>query len=128
MNYLSQPIQSVVAVPLDDCVVGVHVISQPHILPLIEDGPVPPPVIPKSLNHHVIRTEDAVVVVKVRAEIVSFPRTIPRAVVEARARNGLLKVLEEDNIAPTPENYAKGLKALTQRLVNQIQGFGIEIT
>ena len=128
MEHIGRPIRSIVAVPVGDRVVGVHVVSQPHILPLIEDGLVPPPVILKSLNHHVIRTEDAVVVVKIRAEIISFPRTIPRVAVEARARNGLLKALEEDNIAPTPENYAKGLKAVTQRLVNQMQGFGVEIT
>ncbi len=128
MEHIGQPIRSVVAVSAGDRVVGVHVISQPHILPLIEDGAVPPPVIPKSLQHHIIRTEDAVVVVQVRAEVSSFPRTIPRAAVEARARNGLLKALEEGNIAPTPEDYAEGLKAVTQRLVSQMQGFGVEIT
>lgn len=128
MEHICQPIRSVVSVPMSDCVVGVHVTSQSHILPLIEDGSVSPPDIPTSLVQHIIRTEDTVVVVKIHTEIISFPRFVTHAAIEALARPALLDALEKEDISPSPEAYAEGLRAMTQRLVNKMRGFGVKVT
>lgn len=127
MDYQGKTVQDVVAVPVDDYVVGVHVASWVHVLPKIHDGEVEPPIIPCCRSQHIIRTSDSVVVVEVKACMTIYPRTISLLRVKEAAIESYLETLEEDDIVLTPEAYAEGLKALTQRIAYQMQQHGVEI-
>jgi len=124
----SEPVTSVVAYPIGDCVIGAHVAVQPSVLPWIEGGSVSPPKIPRCCDHYVIRTKTHVVIIKVRAEITAYPRVISHGEVEKCASTCLLEALEAENVTPTPEAYAHGLRNATQRLVDQMREFGVKIT
>lgn len=128
MEHFGKFVSSVVAHPVGDCVIGAHVAVQPHVLPLIVDGPVPVPRFPRCCDHHVIRTKTHVAIIKVRAEITAYPRVISHGEVEKCAGTCLLEALEAENVTPTPEAYAHGLRNATQRLVDQMRGFGVKIT
>ena len=128
MMYQGTSVRSVVAVPTSDSVVGVQILSASHILPLIKDGPVPPPIIPLSYDRHIIRTPDSVVVVEVSAEMTVYPRTVDLSAVEESVRSSFLDALEEEGISPSPGAYARGLRAMTQRLANRMRQCGVEVT
>ena len=127
MDYQGSVIRDVVAVPVDNHVVGVHIASQPHILSRIEGGVIAPPCIPECQYQHTIRTSDNVVVVEVEVRISVYPRIFTFEAVEKIAQKTLLETLERDNVTPTPEAYAIGLRVLTQRIVRQAQLCGVEI-
>lgn len=127
MIYQGNTVHDVVAVPVDDYVVSVHVASLAHIMSRIHGGEVEPPVAPYCQNRHIIRLPDSVVVVEVTVQMSTYPRALPLSQVEVVARETLLEILEKDNVAPTPAAYAEGLRALTQRIVQQMQQRGVEI-
>lgn len=127
MDYRGNTIQDVVAVPVDNHVVSVHVASGSHIIPRVDDGEVAPPCVPECQHQHIIRTPDSVVVVKVKVSTVVYPRTLPLSQVEEVARETLLEILEKDNKNPTPAAYARGLKAMTRRIAQQMKQRGVEI-
>ncbi len=126
MNYRGSIVQNVVAIPVDDQVVGVHVASWPQILPAIKDMVLP--AAPDSYAQHIIRLPDSVVVVEVEAHMSVYPRNLSLAQVGEVARDSLLEMLKKDNVTPTPAAYAKGLEALTQRIARQMRQHGVEIT
>jgi len=128
MEHFGRPISNVVAYPVGDQVIGANVIAQPHVLPLVEVGPVPPPEIPQCCDRHVIRTKTHVTIIEVQVKMTAFPRVISREAVEACARVSILEALEADNLTPTPAAYARGLRAMTQRLANRMREYGVEIT
>jgi len=113
MDWQGETVQDAVVVPVDNHVVGVHIASWPHIIPRVDDGEVAPPCIPGCQHQRIIRTPDSVVVVEVEARMTVYPRTVPFSRVEETAVESYMKTLEEDDVVPTPEAYAKGLKALT---------------
>lgn len=127
MDYQGSTIRDVVAVPVDDYVVSVHTASRPHIVSRIEGGEIAPPCIPGCQYQHIIRTPDSVVVVEVEVRTSVYPRIFAFEAVEKIAQKTFLEMLEEDNITPTPEAYAEGLRALTQRIVRRAQLYGVEI-
>lgn len=127
VDYQGSTIRDVVVAPVDDHIVSVHIASRPHILPKVEGGEVAPPCIPGCQYRHIIRTPNSVMVVEVEVRTSVYPRIFALEVVEKIAQKSLLDTLEEDNITPTPEAYAKGLKALTQRIVRHAQLCGVEI-
>lgn len=128
MMHRGTSVCSVVAVSTVDSVVGVQVLSTPHILPLVEDGPIPPPSIPRNFDSHIIRTPSSVVVVEVTTEVTVYPRTVRLATVEESVRSSLLEGLEEEGIAPSPKAYAQGLRAMTQHLAERMRQCGVEVT
>ena len=128
MEHFGEPVTSVVVYPIGDCVIGAHVVTQPSILPRVEGGPISPPKIPRCRDRHVIRTKTHVAIIEVQAEITAYPCEISHEEVEKSARTSLLEALEADNMTPTPTAYARGLRAMTQRLVNRMRGFGVKIT
>jgi hypothetical protein len=128
MEHFGQPISNVVAYPVGDQVIGAHVMVQSHVLPLVEVGSVPPPVIPHCCDRHVIRTETHVTIIEVQAKMSAFPRAISHAAVEECARVSILEALEADDVTPTPAAYARGLRAMTQRIANRMRQYGVKIT
>lgn len=128
MDHFGQPVTSVVAAPVGDCVIGAGVTVQLLIQPLVEDGPISPPQITQHRDCHVTRTKTHVAIIETRVKMTAYPREISRAAVEEGARASLLETLEADNQTPTPAAYARGLKALTQRIVNRMRQYGVEIT
>ncbi len=125
-EYRGRPVYGIIAAPANDCVVGVHIGLQSHILPLVET--INPPNIPKFSDQHIIRTEDSVVVVKVQAEITVYPRVTTLIKIEESVRASLLETMEEDGIVPTPEAYARGLRAVVQHVACRMQRCGVEIS
>jgi len=128
MEHFGSPISNVVAYPVGDQVIGAHVVVQSHALPLIDAGSVPPPMIPKCCDRHVIRTKTHVAIIEVEVKMSAFPRVISHEDVEACARVSILEALEADNLTPTPAAYARGLRAMTQRIANRMRQYGVEIT
>lgn len=126
MNHRGSIVQNVVALPVDDQVVGVHVASWLQVLPVIKD--IAPPMAPDSYARHIIRLPDSIVVVEVEARMSVYPRKLSLSQVKEAARDSLLGILEKDSVTPTPAAYANGLEALTQRIAQQMRQHGVEIT
>ena len=127
MDYQGSAIRDIVAYPVDDHVVSVHVASGTHIIPRVDDGEVALPCIPECQHRHIIRTPDNVVVVKVKVSMTVYPRILSLSQVEEVARETLLEALEIDNVTPTPAAYAEGLRAMTRRIAQQMKQRGVEI-
>ncbi len=126
MNHRGSIVHNVVALPVDDQVVGVHVASWLQVLPAIKDMVLP--VAPDSYARHIIRLPDSVVVVEVEARMSVYPRNLLLSQVREVARDTLLGILEKDNVMPTRAAYAEGLEALTQRITQKMRQRGVEIT
>jgi len=124
MDYICQAVESIIALPVDDYVIGVHIASQSHVIPRVEDGPVAPPKIRCCFDRHIIRTEQSVVVADVRAKIVTYPKIIEFSDVRETAR----KLLVASVKAPSPEAFERGLAAMSKRLVHKMRLCGVEIT
>lgn len=128
MEHRGEITESIVATPVDDYVIGVSIASRSHILPRVEDGVVPIPDVPACCDHHIIRTPESVVVIEINAKITSFPRIMSYSLVGKEVMETTMEALEEEGVKYVPEAYVEALKFLTQRAVQRMRGYGVEVT
>jgi hypothetical protein len=125
MEHLGKIVTNVVSQSMGDHVISVKVSSRPIILPKFEDGPIKPPVRHRCFDRHIIRTSEGVVIVEVMARVKVLPSSVLFSQIVETAREELDATLKEEKQQPTPEDYASGLHALTQRLVWRLRKQGV---
>jgi hypothetical protein len=115
---------SLVCATVGDYAVGLHVNTMLEILPRIPEFN--PPVYLKCRDRHIIRTDDAVLVVDVRARVRHFPRQMALEDVlqianEEVQKNGLTEETEGTEV------YMNTLENVTLNIVEKLGQLGVTV-